>query len=113
MTRLEVENKVSMYDHPTHCARWNIKGDSGQITLFILSIWDDARKHSDFHEHDHLDEVMKDFVGALIFGYLMERDCLERAHDRIRIKGGRCKPCAVAPIVNKMFDYIIDSWSFE
>ena len=108
--RLDVDNRVSMHYHATHAARWNIKGDHGQITLFIPSIWDDARKHSDFQECDHLEEVMEDFIGALVFGYLMERVCLERAHDRIRVKGGRCNPCCVAKTVNRMFDHIICNW---
>jgi hypothetical protein len=108
--RLEVMNKVSLYDHRVNTARWNIKGDFGTIVQFMPPIWDDAMHHSLFYEHDHPDEVMQDFVGSLIFTYLMERICIERAHERIRLKRDKCTPCVIAPIANKMFEHIIESW---
>ena len=104
---LEVENKISMHIHPSNIARWDINKDTGKIVLFIPSIWDEAVKHSDINDPD---DCFRTFVGVTIFSYLMERICIERAHEKIRLKRSKCNPCAVAPITNKMFDYILDSY---
>lgn len=107
---LEVDNRISLHVHGTHMARWNIKSNKGDITLFLGSCWEEATNHSEFPGNE--DEVIIDLIGVLIFGYLMERVCIERAHERIRLKRNKCKPCAVKGLVNHMFDHIIGDWSF-
>lgn len=63
------------------------KGNNGQVKLFINSIWD---KSQDFNK----------FVYGLIFTDILERICLERGFQKIRMKH-RCKP------VCKMEQYAI------
>jgi len=120
MARLEVENRVSLYSHPRNAARWNIKGDEGQIVLYLGSQWDEAETvaRNEFIETQSKyprwqDLVLTNFIGILVFEYLMERICLERAHEKIRMKRDKCHPCVVKGITNKMFNHIINLWRFE
>lgn len=46
------------------------------------------------------------FVIHLIHIILHERICLERAFNKIRIKGGMCNPCCVESIANSIMDII-------
>ena len=89
-------------------ARWNIKGDTGEITQYLGSVYEEASEHSDdpFDE----DEVICTITGVLVFGYLMERICIERAHEKIRLKGNHCNPCCVKRVANTMFSHIVESW---
>jgi hypothetical protein len=49
-------------------------------------------------------------VGNMVFSYLSERVCLERAHQGIRLCRDKCKPCAIAGVTDAMFAYIINRW---
>jgi|GEM_PF-5167622 hypothetical protein len=106
MSQLEVESRVSLHRPPDRTrARWNIHGDSGSITLFLPPIWDDASVSPQFHEDDLVDFL----VLQIGHTYLLERICLERAHEKIKIKGGRCEPsCHVAPVAEFMTSYLIE-----
>jgi hypothetical protein len=95
MSGLEVETVVSLYDNRNNEARWNINKDIGRITLYLIPLWDDAIDHSLFKEHDEFNTCLEKFIDYLNFTYVLERVCIERAHEKIRIKGGRCKPCCV------------------
>lgn len=92
MTSLDVDYKFSL--HPgKHPAYWNINGDIGNITFYLGEIWDlsQSRTKPDIEGWDELDA----FIDELLYSDLSERICLERAHEKIRIKNGRCNPCCV------------------
>jgi len=109
-SRLEIENRISLYENRKTEARWHIKGDQGTITLYLIPLWDEARDHSDFFEIDNPELVFNRFIEGLNWSYLMERICIERAHERIRIKGGRCKPCCIRFITEFMAEP--ELWDF-
>ena len=92
MTRLEVEYKYSLFKGK-HPAYWNINKDEGRITFYLGEIWDVAQSHKkpDVEGWDEFDS----FIDDLLYYDLSERICLERAHEKIRLKGGRCNPCSV------------------
>ncbi|KKK62437.1 hypothetical protein LCGC14_3004320, partial [marine sediment metagenome] len=48
-------------------------------------------------------QIIPYFTECCIYLILLERICLERAFNKIRIKGGRCNPCCVAKIAQKMY----------
>lgn len=105
MGRLDVEYRLSL-NESKYPAYWNIHGDRGCITQYLPSHWNEARKHSDIFEHDHPDEVMENFIEELIYSEITERICIERAHERIRMKGRtRCKPnCCVRRAALMMYN---------
>ncbi len=93
MTDLEVENKVSLIENSIFQGRWNINKDWGAITLNVINLWDAARNHSDFFETDHPETCFENFIQEMNWTYVVERICIERAHEKIRMKGrSRCKP---------------------
>jgi len=77
--------------HPSKFAGYQAKsGADGTITLFVSTLWEDA--------HGEYDR----FVDKLAYIYLLERVCIERAFQRIRIKN-RCEPvCKLLKIADLM-----------
>lgn len=69
------------------------KGNKGVVKVFINNIYRDFPKFNSF-------------VRELIYFTLIERICLERAFNKIRIKGGMCNPCCVRSLTNKIFKLI-------
>lgn len=108
--RLEVEYRLSL-NESKYPAYWTIKSDHGRITQYLPSHWNAARQHSDIFELDHPDEVMENFIEELIYSEITERICVERAHERIRMKGRtRCKPnCCVRRSALIMYNQ--DMWN--
>lgn len=100
----EVEYIVS-----THLSKFigyqSKKQNKGYVKIFISTLWNDSRQ--DYYL----------FVLRLIWIQIHERICLERAFQKIRIKGGMCKPCCVencSKIVYKfLLDTIIDENDFD
>ena len=72
-------------------AYWNINKNGGKITFHLGEIWD----HSQTELTGDIGDEFDCFLDDLIFYDLSERICLERAHEKIKIKGGHCKPCCV------------------
>lgn len=93
-------------------AYWNIKRGSGKITFYLPRLWAHACDNSTFKEHDFPDECEENFIQDLIFADLTERICLERAHEKIRMKGRtRCEPnCCVRRAALKMYDPSPENW---
>lgn len=101
---LKVENRVSLHRPKDGTAgRWNINGDRGTITLFLPRLWEFGSSLT--FEENHIDNLILQ-IGHT---FLIERICIERAHEKIIIKGGRCKPsCHVAPLAEFMTDYLTE-----
>jgi hypothetical protein len=68
-------------------------GYDGKIKLFISSIWKDSKNE-------------ENFIINLSYVYLLERICIERAFNKIKIKN-RCTPCKLRPIVSNMINYLL------
>lgn len=71
------------------------KGERGEIKLFVAEIWKDC---SNF----------EDFVIAISHILTIERYCLERAFNKIRIKGGMCNPCCIMPLADATVKYLFN-----
>lgn len=69
--------------------------DDITITQYLPEIWAASHNSEDF------------FIGLLITTYLYERICIERGNERIRIKGGKCNPCCIDPIVTAICNHLI------
>ena len=72
-----VELKISLYKSKS-LGYQSKKGLEGKITLFISNIYDYSKQDFDL------------FVKAFNYTYLLERICLERSFQKIRMKE-RCK----------------------
>jgi hypothetical protein len=85
----DVEYSVSL--HPSEFEGYQSKaGDTGKITLYVSTIWVNAEGNFDR------------FVDTLSYVSLLERICLERAWQKIRMKN-RCKPhCKLTPYADLM-----------
>ena len=92
---LEIENRVSLHwPKDSTMGQRIINGDKGKITLHIGPIWECAN-HFDIEEsasETQRDLAISSFIDEITLIYLIERVCLERAHERIRLKGGMCRP---------------------
>jgi len=106
MSRLDVDYRLSLNYSSKYVAYWNINKDFGRITFYLPNIWDIATDHSLFIEHDHPEECIENFIDFLILNELIERICLERAHQKIKLHGRtRCKPnCCVRRVALAMHD---------
>lgn len=76
------------------------KGNQGYITAYISNLWDHAKNGFCGIGPFQL------FVNLLNSIFIHERYCLERAFQKIRIKGGMCNPCCVKNIVNNTIEYL-------
>ncbi len=83
----EVEYIVSNYPSK-YVGYHTCKKETGKITAYISNIW-------------KCSENPETFTEDLIFIFLLERICLERAFQKIRLKQ-RCHPCVMAPLARYM-----------
>jgi len=95
----EIEYKVST--HPSKFYAWQEKkGTVGSIKLFVSTIYKEAVSYSEETF------VSRSFVRLLIFYTLVERFCIERAFQKIRMHQ-RCKPeCKIAPYAMYAFEHL-------
>lgn len=105
---VEVETRVTLHESPTHVAQWSINRTDAIIRLWLPPIWQEAQRVSPDPENET--ETLRDFIGVMIFSYLLERICVERAYQKIRLKRNHCDPCCVKGITNTIFDHIISGF---
>ena len=108
----EVDYKISL--HPSKFAGYQSKNkNKGEVKIFVSSIWKwvHSWRWTSYFIKDEATEIMfDDFVNELKFTLILERICLERAFEKIRMKN-RCKPfenfyCKMEKIAYLMLDYI-------
>lgn len=88
----DVKYKISTYPAKSH-AYQSKKGLEGVITLYISNIW----KHSKSYGR---------FVVDCIYYIILERVCLERGFQKIRMKN-RCNPCKMEKYAKEIF---LNNW---
>jgi hypothetical protein len=108
---LDVDLRISTHPDTITAARWNIKGKTGTITLFLPKVAEIAEEELREIPARNLPAWTADAREALIadilvFSYLEERICIERANQRIRLMRDKCKPCAVLPVATAMWKAI-------
>jgi len=98
----EVNFKCSLY--PSKFAGYQAKsGNKGTITSYISTIWDTTQK-----ELKRREDPFELFVKLLNYIQVIERYCLERAFQKLRIKGGMCNPCCIQSAANYTTQYLFD-----
>lgn len=119
MTPLEVEYKVSLHE-AGHDGRWNINKDLGTITSNLPRLYSRSEKTVTKYWKDTpnnlssiwkgQDDIIDLFTQHLIETEMVERICIERAYQKIRLKGrSRCKPfcCVEKPALLRVYP---DEW---
>ena len=74
-----MEYKISTFQSKYN-AYWKVKQQIPMITFYVSTLWKSSENDFDT------------FVDHLIFLHILERICLERRFQHIRMKN-RCKPC--------------------
>ena len=98
----EVDYKISLY--PSKFVGYQSKSkNQGYVKLFISSIWDWVNTWSDNYKN-----IFENFISAINYIILLERICLERAFQKIRMtkrcenyNGFNCKMDYVATLIAK------------
>lgn len=78
------------------------KGKEGYIKSYISNIWDITTEWTIRLNKTHF----QSFVDFLCYIIIHERYCLERAFQKIRIKGGMCNPCCISNLTDSTFEYL-------
>ena len=90
-----IEKKIVEYLISTRKSRfagYQAKKDNrGSVKVFVSTL----SEHTNSFEN---------FTNALIYYTLHERICLERAFNKIKIKGGMCNPCCVENAAIEMYN---------
>jgi hypothetical protein len=84
-------------------ATYHADKDKGIIRQYLPALWDVSAENNPEADESLLVDVLMD---AMAITYLCERICITRAVDRIKIPGGRCRPCCVEPLALKMYDHV-------
>lgn len=88
----EVEYIISTYSSK-FAGYQSKKGINGIVKAYINPIYKNSSDLLSFTLH-------------LIHIILIERICLERAFNKIRIKGGMCNPCCIDKIADKIMEFL-------
>jgi hypothetical protein len=90
------EYKISTYQSKFAGYHWTTSTSESRITAYISNIWSFAKQQG---KSD--DEIFDRFVKELNFIIILERICLERGFNKIRMKN-RCKPCKMEKYAREM-----------
>lgn len=91
MKVVTIKYKISTY--PSKFMGYHSKNkENGEVKLYILTIWKSSLNKFD------------DFVYIINHIIILERICLERAFQKIRMKN-RCKPCKMEKYAMEMMKY--------
>lgn len=98
----KVDYKIS-----THLAKFDgyqsKKGLDGEIKAYISNIWKRAEESVEELQDIDVYDLFAEYLSVI---FIHERYCLERAFQKIRIKGGMCKPCCVEHISLNTMEFL-------
>jgi len=97
----EVDYRISTYPAKSEGYQ-SKKGLHGVITAYISNLWSITKEWSTEKDLDHF-ELFVDYINII---FIHERYCLERAFQKIKIKGGMCKPCCILHIAYNTIEFL-------
>jgi hypothetical protein len=98
--------RVSTY--PSKFGGYHCKNKiNGTVTLFVSTIWKTTKNNINMlEEGDDSIDLFNWFVDDFIYLHILERICLERGFQKIKMKN-RCKPsCKMSPYAGYIFQAI-------
>lgn len=82
----EVKYKISIY--LSNCCGYQFKArNKGYVKIYVSNIW-----FQTYDEKLDINGNFLNFVNNFILYIILERICLEKGFQKIRIKGGSCNP---------------------
>lgn len=97
----EINYKMSSYQSK-FAGYQSKKGSVGNIIVYIPTIWKNSEKWALEQDVDPF-AIFVDYINIV---FIHERYCLERAFQKIKIKGGMCNPCCVMKGVDYTTNYL-------
>jgi hypothetical protein len=119
----EVDNRVSIRIADKVLARWGKQDGQYQIILNLAGCWSEAKEIIDrsrprpLFDGDagspwNVDDYIDAFYDSLSCSYLIERICIERNNQRIRLKRDHCKPCCIQDIMIAMHNHVHNVFTY-
>lgn len=116
---MDIDNRVSTRIKETTLAQWGLKDGQYRIVLNLAGCWSEAvdiidrwRGYAFLEEIDEperwpaYDKYIDAFCDSLACSYLMERICIERSREKIRLNRNHCKPCCLEGTVISMHNHV-------
>lgn len=120
---MNIDNRVSTRIGDDVLAQWGYKDGQNFITLNLSGCWNEAveiihrgRTALPFDGEAgspwNVDEYIGAFCDSLAASYLIERICIERSRQRIRLKRDHCKPCCIQDIMVAMHNHVHQCFTY-
>lgn len=120
---MDIDNRVSTRIRDKVLAQWGYKDGQNFITLNLAGCWKEATeiidrgRASPLFDGDagspwNVDEYIDAFCDSLSCSYLIERICIERNRQRIRLKRDHCKPCCIEHIMIAMHNHVHNCFTY-
>jgi len=120
---IEVENLVSIRIADKTLARWSGHNGKYRIILNLAGCWSEAvdivnrGRTTPLFDGDagspwNVDEYIDALCDSLSCSYLIERICIERNNQRIRLKRNHCKPCCIQDIMIAMHNHVHNCFTY-
>ena len=96
----EVDYKISLYPS-NYCGYQSKNKNIGKIVCYVSSIWKYVKENFET-------ELIRFTMFNIMLNYTLtiERYCLEKGFQRIRIKGGACSPCCMEKSTDFTISYL-------
>jgi hypothetical protein len=119
----DIDNLVSTRIRDKVLAQWGFKDGQHLIKLNLAGCWSEAvdiiDRWRDAVPFDgeagspwNVDEYIDAFCDSLSCSYLIERICIERNRQRIRLKRNHCKPCCVEHLMIAMHNHVHSCFTY-
>lgn len=121
----DIDNRVSTRIQDKTLAQWGYKDGRNFITLNLAGCWTEGKEIVDrWRGYDFTEEIedperwpaygkyIDAFCDSLAASYLIERICIERNRQRIRLNRNHCKPCCIEHIMIAMHNHVHNAFTY-
>jgi len=120
---MDIDNRVSTRIQDKVLAQWGQKNGQYRIVLNLAGCWTEAvdiinrgRENLPFDGDAgspwNVDYYIDAFCDSLSCSYLIERICIERSRQKIRLKRNHCKPCCIEHIMIAMHNHVHNCFTY-
>jgi len=120
---MDIDNRVSTRIKEKVLAQWGQKNGQYRIVLNLAGCWTEAvdiiNRGGENHPFDgdagspwNVDDYFDAYCDVLSCSYLVERICIERSRQRIRLKRNHCKPCCLNRILIAMHNHVHNCFTY-
>jgi hypothetical protein len=121
---IDIDNRVSTRIGEKILAQWGCKEGQYRIVLNLAGCWSEAVEIIDCGRNTPLfdgdsgspwnvDEYIDAFCDSLAASYLIERICIERSRQKIRLNRNHCKPCCIEHLMIAMHNHVHNAFTYH